>query len=110
MKQNPGLCDVALQLSTSDIEQALQLSATRNYQFKRGNFDVETASIGVKKALKILGVVQKGASHSILTKEERLKMSRFSDSYYDTFGSPSGMVTWTPRDNTSSWIPYFPGT
>ena len=109
LKQNPSLCDEALQLSTADVEQALQLSASRNYQFKRGNFDVEKQADGVEKALKILGVIQRGASHSILTKEERLKMKRFSDSYCDAFSMPSGMVTWTPKDNTSSWIACFSG-
>lgn len=109
LKQNPGLCDEALQISTTDIEQALQLTATENYNLKHGDFDVETPNAGVEKALRIMGVVQKGAAHSFLTNEERSKMKRFSNSMCDTFGKPSGMVTWTPKDSNSSWIACFSG-
>ena len=109
LNQHPKLSDDAVTLTTSDIEKALEITAQRRYQAKRGHIDEDTKTDGINKAIKILGVIQKGASHAPCTDEERMKMSRFSDSVSDRKGKAHGMVTFTPKDNVSGWIAVFSG-
>ena len=109
LRQNPEMSKEAVTLSTSDIETALDITSKRKYNAKRGCFDENVVPGSVKKALEILGMVQSAASHTFCTDEERLKMSRFSDSYHDRYGKPHGMYTFTPKENTSAWIAKFSG-
>ena len=109
LKQNSDMSKEAVKLSCADIETALDISTKRRYDAKRGKFDETTVSGSVKKAIEILGVVQSAASNTFCTDEERLKMSRFSDSYYDRFGKPHVMFSFTPKHNTSARIAQLSG-